>query len=81
MVARMAQGRSSESAVSRVFQDGGSVTESRIIDAYRYPRRIRPGCLHQLGCKCDPPYWLREPSPQEFARWFKPLPHVEEASP
>jgi len=41
----------------------------RIIDAYRYPRRIQPGCQHMLGCKCDPPYWLRNPTPAELARW------------
>jgi hypothetical protein len=40
-------------------------------DAYRYARRIREGCQHQLACRCDPPYWLREPSPSELARWFK----------
>ena len=44
--------------------------EPRIIDAYRFPREIRPGCQHQLGCRCDPPYWLRLPSPQELARWY-----------
>lgn len=46
--------------------------EPRIIDAYTYPRRIQPGCQHQLGCKCDPPMWLRPPSPAELERWFKP---------
>ena len=40
----------------------------RVIDAYRYPQRVRPGCTHQLGCKCDPPYWLRASSPAEEAR-------------
>ena len=46
--------------------------EPRIVDAYRFPRRIQPGCQHQLGCKCDPPYWLRLPTPAELARWHKP---------
>jgi len=45
--------------------------EPRIVDAYQFARRIQPGCLHMLGCKCDPPYWLRPPSPQELARWHK----------
>lgn len=46
--------------------------EPRMLDAYRYPRRIQPGCQHQLGCKCDAPYWLREPTPAELERWYKP---------
>jgi len=37
----------------------------RPMNAYRQPRKIYEGCQHQLGCKCDPPYWLRESSPQE----------------
>jgi hypothetical protein len=40
----------------------------RVIDAYQYPRKVRPGCQHQLGCGCDPPYWLRLSSPEEAAR-------------
>lgn len=40
----------------------------RVIDAYRNPQQVRPGCQHQLGCKCDPPYWLRASSPAEEAR-------------
>lgn len=39
------------------------------LDAYQQPRRIQEGCQHGLGCKCQPPYWLREPSPAERARW------------
>lgn len=38
------------------------------IDAYRFPQKVRPGCQHQLGCKCIPPYWLRASSPAEEAR-------------
>jgi hypothetical protein len=45
--------------------------EPRMLDAYRYPRRIQPGCQHILGCKCDAPYWLREPTPAELERWWK----------
>ena len=42
-------------------------SEPYVIDAYRHPQRVRPGCQHQLGCKCDPPYWLRASSPAEEA--------------
>lgn len=42
--------------------------EPRVTDAYRYPQRVRPGCQHQLGCKCERPYWLRASSPAEEAR-------------
>jgi hypothetical protein len=42
--------------------------EPREIDAYRYPRRVTEGCMHRLGCKCDPPFWLRAMSPAEEAR-------------
>lgn len=45
----------------------------RPLDAYTIPRRIQPGCQHQLGCKCDPPYWLRDPTPVELTRWFVPM--------
>jgi hypothetical protein len=48
-----------------------AVPEPRAIDAYQYPRKIRPGCQHQLGCGCDPPYWLRPSSPEEQAREAK----------
>lgn len=37
-------------------------------DAYASPRVIRPGCEHKLGCRCDPPYHLRESTPVEKAR-------------
>ena len=50
----------------------GAATE-RVVDAYRFARRVQPGCQHQLGCKCDPPYWLREPSAAELARWSRPM--------
>ena len=38
------------------------------IDAYRYPQNVRPGCQHMLGCKCAPPYWLRDSTPDEEVR-------------
>lgn len=38
------------------------------VDAYRHAREIRPGCQHQLGCRCQPPFWLRPFSPAELAR-------------
>lgn len=41
-------------------------------DAYRIPKLTREGCTHQLGCRCDPPYWLRPASTAEEARWHLP---------
>ncbi len=41
---------------------------NRQVDAYRQPRRVRPGCQHQLGCRCQPPFWLRDFSLAELAR-------------
>lgn len=38
------------------------------LDAYRYPQQLQPGCQHLLGCKCTPPYWLRDSSPAEQLR-------------
>ena len=35
------------------------------LDAYRRARVVRDGCKHMLGCKCDPPYWLRASTPAE----------------
>lgn len=37
-------------------------------DAYRLPQEVRPGCTHQLGCRCQPPFWLRPSSSIEEAR-------------
>lgn len=37
-------------------------------DAFTQPRNIRPGCQHQLGCKCDIPYHLRASTEIEQAR-------------
>ena len=42
-------------------------SEAEVIDAYRNPQSLRPGCQHQLGCKCSPPYWLRPSSTAEIA--------------
>lgn len=47
--------------------------DERVIDAYRFPRRVAEGCEHRLGCKCDPPYWLRPPSPDEERRYARPI--------
>lgn len=41
---------------------------TRMPDAFREPQRVQPGCMHQLGCKCTPPYHLRASSPIEEAR-------------
>jgi len=42
-------------------------------DAYRLPRRVQPGCSHQLACRCDVPYWLRASSPAEleYEAWLR----------
>lgn len=42
-------------------------------DAFNLPQSKRPGCQHQLGCKCTPPYYLRPSSPAEVARevWYR----------
>lgn len=42
-------------------------------DAFSKPQQVRPGCQHQLGCKCVPPYWLRASTPAEEARekWLR----------
>lgn len=43
------------------------------MDAYRRPRVLREGCLHQLGCRCEAPHWLRLPTPAEEAHeaWYR----------
>lgn len=43
------------------------MTDPRDFNAYRNPQQIRPGCQHQLGCRCAPPFWLRASSPAEEA--------------
>lgn len=45
----------------------------RILDAFTQPRQVVLGCQHQLGCKCDPPYWLRQSSATELRReqWIR----------
>lgn len=46
---------------------------SDLPDAFRNPQQVRPGCQHQLGCKCVAPYWLRESTPAEEVRekWLR----------
>lgn len=36
-------------------------------NAYTEARKIAPGCQHILGCKCETPFWLREPTARELA--------------
>lgn len=43
------------------------MNDIRELNAYRKPQSVRPGCTHQLGCRCDPPFWLRESSSAEDA--------------
>lgn len=51
---------------------------SDLPDAFRNPQQVRPGCQHQLGCKCVAPYWLRESTPAEEAReqWLRDGAHA-----
>lgn len=35
------------------------------MNSYTEPRVVRPGCQHNLGCKCQVPYWLRPSTPEE----------------
>jgi hypothetical protein len=44
------------------------MNDPRVIDAYRYPRYVVEHCQHRLGCKCEPPFWLRPMSEAEEAR-------------
>lgn len=34
-------------------------------DSFSEPLSIRPGCQHQLGCRCEVPYYLRPSTPVE----------------
>lgn len=34
-------------------------------DAYHAARIVKPGCQHNLGCRCGVPYHLRESTPAE----------------
>jgi hypothetical protein len=43
------------------------MSDVRELNAFRRAPVLRPGCQHQLGCRCDPPYWLRPSSPAEQA--------------
>lgn len=37
-------------------------------NAYELELKVRPGCMHRLGCKCETPYWLRPSTPDELRR-------------
>lgn len=52
-------------------------------DAFSKPQQVRPGCQHQLGCKCAPPYWLRASTAAEEERekWLREGPHAHSANP
>lgn len=52
------------------------LSEPQALDAYRFPQASRPGCTHQLGCRCTAPYWLRASSPAELEREAKLAPRV-----
>lgn len=38
------------------------------MNAYELPRLVKEGCQHRLGCRCQPPYWLRPSTPSELSR-------------
>lgn len=38
------------------------------MNAYERDRQVRPGCMHRLGCRCQPPYWLRPSTLSELKR-------------
>jgi hypothetical protein len=40
-------------------------SKSPDVNAYTDARKIAPGCQHRLGCKCETPFWLRDPTPRE----------------
>ena len=33
--------------------------QAAYLHATQNQRRVQPGCTHQLGCKCEPPHWVR----------------------
>jgi hypothetical protein len=35
-------------------------------NAYVDAPKIAPGCEHRFGCKCDTPFWLRDPNAREL---------------
>lgn len=41
--------------------DSNAIERNAYIDA----PKIAPGCQHMLGCKCDTPFWLRDPTRRE----------------
>lgn len=45
-------------------------------DAWEVPRKIQPGCPHQLGCKCEPPFWLRSPTQAEMSHFHPEQRHA-----
>lgn len=54
-------------------------TDQRELNAYRRAPVLRPGCQHQLGCRCEPPFWLRPSSPAEEAIADRIYGHAENA--
>jgi hypothetical protein len=42
----------------------------RPYNAYERARYVEAECEHNgPHCKCDPPMWLREPTPAELSHW------------
>ena len=42
------------------------------LDAWSRPRRVVEGCQHRMGCRCEPPFWLRLPTAAEDKRFRHP---------
>lgn len=40
-------------------------------DCFIQARRVVEGCKHMLGCGCDPPFWLREPTEAESKHYYQ----------
>lgn len=36
-----------------------------VVNAYTNARKITTGCQHGMGCKCETPFWLRDPTVRE----------------
>ncbi len=43
------------------------MNDTHELNAYRRAQMLRPGCTHQLGCRCEAPFWLRPSTPAEEA--------------
>lgn len=49
-----------------------------IAHARTHANETRPGCQHQMGCRCDPPHHLRCDEMKDGERCRKGSGHVDE---